>query len=115
MTTPSVFPLIPLSEIPSQAQLLERSGEFRRLRGSIATAARQPDNAELWALLGRNCHALGQADEAVASFGQALRFGPTSPTSGSTWEKPCGRSVARTRQRPAARGLAPLRPDDPDP
>jgi predicted O-linked N-acetylglucosamine transferase (SPINDLY family) len=108
--------MIPLSEIPLQAQRLERSGEFQQAQKLYRQALlEQPDNAELWALLGRNCRALGQADEALASFGQSLRI---RPELADVWLD-LGKTLrALGRQEEAIAGFkqaAQLRPGDHEP
>jgi predicted O-linked N-acetylglucosamine transferase (SPINDLY family) len=108
--------MIPLSEIELQAQLLERSGEIEQAQRLYRQALLdEPENADLWALLGRNCRALGQADLAVASFQQALRLRPELAAAWLDMGKTL-REIGRHDEANAClKQAAQLRPDDYDP
>jgi predicted O-linked N-acetylglucosamine transferase (SPINDLY family) len=108
--------MMPLSEILSQAERLVRSGEFQQAQRLYRQALlEQPDDAELWALLGRNCRALGEADEAAASFGHALRL---RPELAHAWLE-LGKTLRELGRRDEAihclKQVAQLRPDDHEP
>jgi protein O-GlcNAc transferase len=73
--------MIPPADIPALAARFERFGALAQAEQLYRQAIQdQPGNAELWAGLGRVCHALGQLDEAVSCYEQAARLRPDDPS-----------------------------------
>jgi len=69
--------MIPDSELVARAAQFERSGDLEQACQLYRQALlQQPGDAELWARLGCNHYAIGQGDEALACFEQALRLRP---------------------------------------
>ena len=70
--------MIPPADIPALAARFHRFGALAQAEQLYRQALRnRPDDAELWAGLGRVCQALGQRDEAVISLRRALALRPS--------------------------------------
>src|SRR6516165_866367 len=67
--------MIPSADIPALADRFHRFGALDQAEQLYRLALQQqPDDAELWARLGRVCHALGHYDDAVTSLRRALEL-----------------------------------------
>ena len=67
--------MIPPADIPALAARFQRFGALAQAEQLYRQALRtEPDDAELWAGLGRVCQALGRPDEAVTSLRRALSW-----------------------------------------
>jgi predicted O-linked N-acetylglucosamine transferase (SPINDLY family) len=72
--------MIPPADIPALAARFRRFGALLEAEALYRQALQnQPDDAELWAGLGRVCHALGQYDQAVTSLRRALELRRADP------------------------------------
>jgi predicted O-linked N-acetylglucosamine transferase (SPINDLY family) len=69
--------MIDPADVPALAARFHRFGALNQAEQLYRQALQdQPGDAELWAGLGRVCHALGQHDEAVTSLRRALELRP---------------------------------------
>jgi predicted O-linked N-acetylglucosamine transferase (SPINDLY family) len=67
--------MIPSADIPALADRFRRFGALDQAEQLYRLALQQqPDDAELWARLGRVCHAQGHHDDAVTSLRRALEL-----------------------------------------
>ncbi len=70
--------MIPPADIPALAARFQRFGALTQAEQLYRQALQnQPEDADLWAGLGRVCQALGRPDEAVTSLRHALALRPT--------------------------------------
>ena len=80
---PGAVMILP-ADIPALAARFQRFGALTQAEQLYRQALQnRPDDAELWAGLGRVCQALGRPDEAVTSLRRALALAPrtgSSPT-----------------------------------
>ena len=69
--------MVPPSDMPALAARFQRFGAFHEAQQLYRLALEHhPDDAELWASLGRVCHALGHDDDAATSFRRSLNLRP---------------------------------------